>query len=90
MVKSGIISVTIPSHLLEDANDSLRAVWFVDVMGELMQFVGEDGMELKEQPEFICGDSSISVSLKIKALQSPFLVPVKILLPCGNCSWSVV
>lgn len=55
-----------------------------------MQFVGEDGMELKEQPEFICGDSSISVSLKIKALQSPFLVPVKILLPCGNCSWSVV
>jgi len=55
-----------------------------------MQFVGEDGMELKQQPEFICGDSYISVTLKIKTLQNPFLVPVKILLTCGNSNWSVV
>lgn len=59
-------------------------------MGELMQFVGEDGMELKQQSEFICGDSYISVTLKIKTLQNPFLVPVKILLTCGNSNWSVV
>jgi len=32
------------------------------MMGGLIQFLGEDGMKLKEKPEFGCGGSYISQS----------------------------